>query len=325
MRGVQISAESLLNGKIVRILPGSSAASPVDDDAMLASVATTELAEGLAQATGKLDHVLTEIDGTLKEFRSGQGTTGAITRDLAQATAKLNAVLGKVEVTLEGVQKGEGTLGRLLKEDGLYKELATTLTEVRGALQEVRSGEGTLGKLVKNNDVYAETMSSLQDVRKMVNSVKQNADAIKSLPLVRNYVVDPAKELMRPDCKRYRYWLPEDKVFEPGKAVLTTDGKKRLDTASAWLNEAKDSAQDVVIAAYASPGLNPEFALALTQKQSEVVMEYLKATHKVQRTGFWYWSNRSVRALGVGNNPPPVPETDSLPAARIDLLVFVPQ
>jgi phospholipid/cholesterol/gamma-HCH transport system substrate-binding protein len=322
---VQIASETMLTGKIVRLLPGNSHSPPALDDALLASVPAVELIDGIAQATAKLNHVLAEIDTTLTEFRAGQGAAGAVTKDLAQAAARLNVVLAKVDATLDGVDKGQGTLGQLVKNDGLYKELTTTLAEVRGALQEVRSGEGTLGKLVKNNDVYTEALSSLQDVRKMVNSVKQNSDAIKSLPIVRSYVVDPSKELIRPDCKRYRKWFPEDYLFEPGKAVLTAAGKKHLDEVSPWLNESKDSAQDVVIAGFAGPAHNPEFALALTKKQSEAVMEYLKSNHRVHRTGFWFWSNRTVKCIGVGNNPPPVPESESLPPARIELLVFVPQ
>jgi phospholipid/cholesterol/gamma-HCH transport system substrate-binding protein len=287
---VHIAAESMLGGKVVRILPGSPTAEPVQDDAILASVAVSDL-----------------------------------TDDLARATVKLNTVLAKVDATLDGIHNGEGTLGKLLKNEGIYSDLTTTLSEARGALQEFRSGQGTLGKLARNNEVYAETLSSLQDVRRMVNSVKQNSDAIKALPVVRSYVVDPNKELIRPDCKRYRKWFAEDKLFVPGKAVLTAEGKKRLDEASAWLNEAKDSTQDVVIAGFADPSLNPDFALALTQKQSEAVMDYLKSNHRVHRAGFWFWSNRSVRSLGVGTNPPPVPESENLPAARIELLVFVPQ
>ena len=253
---VQIASETLLIGKIVRIIPGSPQAPPVADDAELTALAATEL-----------------------------------TDELVQAATKLNIVLAKVDTTLD----------------------------------ELRKGEGTLGQLVKKNDVYAEALSSLHDVRTMVNSVKQNSDAIKSLPVVRNYVVDPNKELIRPDCKRYRKWFAEDTLFEPGTAVLTAAGKKRLDEVSGWLNEDKDSAQDVVIAAFAGPGLNSDFAQALTQKQSEAVMEYFKSNFRVHRTGFWFWSNRSVHAIGVGNNPPPIPESEILPPARIEVLVFAPQ
>ena len=322
---VEIASESLLSGKIVRIVPGSPKAEPITEGAVLASAPTTELTEGIAQATAKLNHVLSEIDSVLGDVRAGQGTTGTITKELAQATTRLNTVLAKVDTTLDGVQKGEGTLGQLVKNDGLYKELNATLAEMRGALHEVRSGEGTLGKLVKNNDVYAEALLSLQDVRKMVASVKQNSDAIKSLPVVRSYVIDAHKELIRPDSKRYRKWFEEDKLFEPGRAVLTEGGKKRLDEVAVWVNDQKDSAQEVIIAGFAGAQHNPDFALTLTQKQSEAVMEYLKTNHSIHRTGFWFWSNRNVRALGVGSNPPPVPETETLPPARIELLVFVPQ
>ena len=75
-------------------------------------------------------------------------------------------------------------------------KLNTVLAKVDSTLDDLRSGEGTLGKLVKNNDVYAEAILSLHDVRTMVTSVKQNSDAIKSLPVVANYVVDPNKELL---------------------------------------------------------------------------------------------------------------------------------
>jgi hypothetical protein len=41
--------------------------------------------------------------------------------------------------------------------------------------------------------------------------------------------------------------------------------------------------------------------------------------------GFWWWSNRTVKALGCGNAPTPVPETERLAPARIELIVFVPE
>jgi phospholipid/cholesterol/gamma-HCH transport system substrate-binding protein len=287
---VEIAAESLFSGKVVRILPGSAGAPPVADDAVLAGAPSADLTDGLTQATVKLNKVLVEADSTL-----------------------------------QGVQHGKGTLGKLLQDEKLYNDLTSTLAEVKGALQDVRNGEGTLGKLVKNNDVYSEALKSLQDVRQMVSSVKQNSDAIKALPVVRNYVVDASKELIRPDCKRYRKWFPESDLFDPGRAVLTDKGKQKLDKAAIWLNHLKPDGSEVVVAAFADLDRNAEFAQNLTQKQSEVVIEYLKTNHHVHRTGFWWFDNRSVRAIGCGVNPPPVPEKEKLPPARVELLVFVPQ
>jgi phospholipid/cholesterol/gamma-HCH transport system substrate-binding protein len=319
---VQIAGESLLAGKVVRILPGTADAQPVEEDGELRADLQPDVLEGIAQAATKLNRLLTEVDGALQGFRKNEGS---VTEDLVNATKKLNIVLSKADAALDSIDRGEGTLGKLVKNESLYNELTETLVQVKTAIHEVRSGEGTLGKLVKTNDAYAEAMASLQDVRRMVNSVKQNSDAIKALPVVRSYVVDPNKELIRPDCKRLRKWFAEKDLFEPGKAVLTPAGKKVLDGAAVWLNQQKDEGAELLVASFAEPSQPADFAHTVTQKQSEVVTEYLRSHHKVHRTGWWWWSTRTVRCIGCGTSPSPIPETEKLPAARIELIVFVPQ
>jgi phospholipid/cholesterol/gamma-HCH transport system substrate-binding protein len=317
---VQVISEGLLPGKIVRLVPGRPEAAPLAEEAELTALPSPELGEELAHATAKLNDVLGEVKATLYEFREGQVVT-----ELAQATTRLNRMLTRADETLQAVQRGEGTLGKLLKNDSLYTDLSTTLTQVNAALYDLRNGKGTLGQLVKSNEAYTEAVQSLQEVRKMVVSVKQNADAIKALPVVRNYVVDPNKELIRPNCTRLRKWLPEKALFEPSRAVLTAGGKQALDDVAPWLNEHKEEGSEVVVAAVAAPDQNGDFAHTLTQQQSEAVVQYLKSQHKIHRTGFWWWSNRKVRAIGCGIHPPPVPETERLAAARIELIVFVPE
>jgi phospholipid/cholesterol/gamma-HCH transport system substrate-binding protein len=321
---VQIVSESLLAGKAVRVLPGAADAAPVADGGELTALVQPDLMEGVAEAAGKLNRLLTDVDSAMQVFRT-KGGPGSITQDLADAARKLNVVLTKVDATLDAIERGDGTLGKLVKDKALYDELTATLAQAKLAMRDIQSGEGTLGKLVKGNEAYAEAMASLQDVRKMVTSVKQNADAIKALPVVRNYVIDPQKELVRPECKRSRKWFTEKDLFEPGKAVLTAAGKKRLNAAAEWLNAQKEEGSELVVASFAAPGQQAEFAQTVTQKQSEVVSDYLKNSHQVHRTGWWWWSTRSIRAIGVGTMPTPVPETEKLPPARIELIVFVPQ
>jgi phospholipid/cholesterol/gamma-HCH transport system substrate-binding protein len=283
---VEIAGDGLLGGKVVRILPGNPAAGPAGDNALL---------------------------------RGKQGS------DLAQATARLNTVLAEAEIVVAGVREGKGTVGKLVRDEKLYNELTATLGEVKAALNEVRGGEGTVGMLVKSNEAYTEAIRSLQEVRGLVASVRQNSDAIKALPVVRSYVVDVNKELIRPDSERHRKWYDEAALFQPGKAVLTDRGRGHLDEAAAWMNGHKEDRSEVVVAAFASHGHNPDFAQTLTQKQAEVVVEYLRSNHGVHRMGFLPWDNRHVRAIGCGVNGPPVPEKEKLPSARVELLVFVPQ
>ena len=318
---VQIASDGLLAGKIIRIVPGSTQANLVEDYGELKADVQPDALEGIAQAATKLNNLLTEVDGAMQAFRKDKRN---VTQDLVNATKKLNSVLTKADATLDSIDRGEGTLGKLVKDEALYKELTVTLLEVKTAINEVRGGEGTLGKLVKTNEAYAEAMASLADVRRMVNSVKQNSDAIKALPVVRSYVVDTNKELIRPDCKRYRVWYAESDLFEPGKAVLTANGKQKLDDATEFLNKHKYEGSEILVASFAEPSQMPEFAAAVTTKQAEVAVEYLRSK-KVHHTGWWWWSTRPIRSIGCGKNPTPVPETEKMPAARIEVIVFAPE
>ncbi len=321
---VQIVSEGLLPGKIVRLVPGRAEAAPIADGAELPGLSAPELGEELARATANLNDVLGQVKMSVAEFRQGEGPAGKTIQEMSKATSRLNQLLVRADHTLESLQRGEGPLGKVLKDDSLYVQLTGTLDQINGALYDLRSGKGTLGQLAKNNEAYTEAVQSLQEMRKMVVSVKQNSDAIKALPLVRSYVIDPNKELIRPNCKRLRKWLPANALFEPDRAVLTARGRRMLDNVAPWLNAHKETGSEVVIAAVAAPQQNGDFAQALTQQQSEAVSKYLMSEHKVQRIGFWWWSNRRVQAIGCGIHPPPVPEAEELAPARVELIVFVP-
>lgn len=342
---VQIGDENLFGSKVVRILPEKSKGEMVADNAMLESLPPGGMSDHLVQAAEKM--------------MNGNGPLGKVKNDLQQATYKLNNILDQAEVALHEVNNGKGTIGKLLKDDKLHNDLAKTLEEVNGLVAEVKQGKGTLGlllkdeklygeltktltqinglvldvqdgkgslgKLMNNTELYLEALKSLKDLQSTMTSFKQNADAIKALPVVRSYVVDVNKELNRPDCKRHRIHFAVEKLFDSGKAVLTDGGKQALDAAAEWLNDRKDEGSEVVVASFADPKKHDaEFAQTLTQKQSEIVADYLKANHKIHRMGYWWWSNRRVVALGCGTAPTPVPETDKLPPGRIELIVFIP-
>jgi phospholipid/cholesterol/gamma-HCH transport system substrate-binding protein len=210
-------------------------------------------------------------------------------------------------------------------------ELADLLAQTQSMIADVREGQGTVGKLLKDDRAYGEVVSALKETRRLMErsqdaaqSIKQDADAIKRLPLVRSYVEDRTALLVRPAHERHRQLVRADELFEPGRAVLTDAGRDKLNELAGWLNELKPKGSDVVIAAYADPAKVPSAAaaLTLTQKQSEIVVGYLKDVHKVQKLG--WWRSRDVRPIGLGTDPPPDNET-GLPPARVELIVFVPQ
>jgi phospholipid/cholesterol/gamma-HCH transport system substrate-binding protein len=342
---VQIVDESLFGGKIVRIVSEHATGDRVADNAMLKGMPPGSVSDQLVNAgeklltgrgplakslkeleesSARLNIILAKAEAAVHDVHNGKGTIGKLLKeekmyeDMVKTMNELNYLVAEVK-------QGKGTLGKLVKDEKLYDELVTTLKQVNVVVMDVQDGKGSLGKLLNNTELYLEALKSLKDLQGTMASFKQNADAIKALPVISSYVVDVGKELNRPGSKRHRIHFAIDKIFDGNTSVLSADGRKALDAAADWLNDRKDEGSEVVVAAFADPKKHAaDFAATLTQKQSEAVADYLKTNHKIHRMGFWWWSNRRVVALGCGTTPSPVPEKDKLPPGRLELIVFVP-
>jgi phospholipid/cholesterol/gamma-HCH transport system substrate-binding protein len=215
---------------------------------------------------------------------------------------------------------------------GSLADLTGLLKQAQEMLTAVRDGQGTLGKLMTDDKAYAEVLTALEQTRKLMeksqataDSMRQDADAIKRLPIIRSYADNPAELLVRPTQQRHRTTIAAAALFEPGKAILTESGRAKLDELGPWFESLKIKGSDVVVAAYtdSQTATNSLAAQTLTQKQSEVVCEYLKEHQKIQKLGMLRW--RDVKALGLGHDAPLMPPDPGAPNARVEINVFVPQ
>jgi outer membrane protein OmpA-like peptidoglycan-associated protein len=202
--------------------------------------------------------------------------------------------------------------------------LADFLKRADGALQDIRTSEGTIGKLLKDDQLYRNLDRMVSQGTATLESIQQDADALKKMPLVRNYVQDAKELLVRPECERYRQSFAERELFEPGQATLTASGRDKLDKLVPWLEGLKHKGSDVVVAAYAAPGADADVSRNCSRKQSEAVCAYLKDRHGVQKMG-WFSRSWKITPLGLGSSAPPVTDRDQLPPPRIEVLVFVPR
>lgn len=176
----------------------------------------------------------------------------------------------------------------------------------------------------KSMAVVEQGQQTLESIQRASESIQRIADSAEKLPLVGGYIENPVTLLTRSNAHRDRRVFAENDLFEPGRAVLTTNGKAQLDTIAPWLEGMKHSGSEVVVVAYADPTTaNPQTARVLTRQQSEAVCEYLKGNHSIQKMG-WFRS-RKVTPLGQGTSPPPTPERTPLPPSRVEVIVFVPQ
>ena len=120
--------------------------------------------------------------------------------------------------------------------------------------------------------------------------------------------------------QRHRTTIPAAALFEAGKAILTDAGRAKLDELGPWFEGLKIKGSDVVVAAYtdSQTAANSLAAQTLTQKQSEVVCEYLKEHQKIQKLGMLRW--RNVKPIGLGHDAPLMPPDPGAPHARLRLM-----
>jgi phospholipid/cholesterol/gamma-HCH transport system substrate-binding protein len=235
----------------------------------------------------------------------------------------------KVQIVSEGMIGGKvvrldpgSAMAPAAEENALLEtipsvSLADLAKQMNDTVKSVRDGDGALGK---------EAVDTLRQIRSTMATFEQVGDAGKTLPLVRNYVKDPLALLVRPDCECNRYSYNESDLFEPGRAVLTADGRRRLDELAPRLNGLlRHDKAELVIFACADPSSADDRALlkTITKGQSDAVCQYLKDERSVQKAG--WLTSRTVTALGLGLDRPPDEKADAPPTARVEIRVFVPQ
>ena len=219
----------------------------------------------------------------------------------------------------------------LIAEDQMLQGDSSDLMEnVSAAVDGIREGKGSLGKFLTDTqahdafvDMLHQGTKALAKSQETATTLQQDADALKRLPVVGAYVEDPAALLQRYKSERQRRIFNAGDLFEPGRAVLTTQGRQDLDGLAPWIKSLKRPGSDVVIVAYADPhSVNSQAAQALTRQESETVCDYLKTKQGIQKLG-WF-SSRKVTPLGLGVEPPPMPESESLPPDRLEIQIFIP-
>lgn len=291
-----VASRGLMGVSVVDVRPGSSSAGPLDGDIKAQS-----------------------------------------TPDLAEVTAKLNSAAGRIDTLLQDVQSGNGTLPKLLRDDGIYNELKQATTDTRKLVNNLDrtvtdmrgDAQRTLGKVDNSVDAIHGELGELKTLvrtgKEAASAIKQDAEAIKSLPIVRSYVEDHTAILVRPDFDKDRVVYGPEHFFESNTSFLTDEGRARLDECAAWLNGQRIKGSEVVIAALVDPKSTDhtgESARALSKKQAETIAEYLKSK-EVNKLS--YFGRRNVTPIGLGQNPSPVMEKDPISSTRIEVILFVPR
>ncbi len=202
----RIRTKGMLGEKYIEIDPGNIAAPPLPPGGKISKTSSAV----------EFDQLLAKVPALLDDFRP-------ILDDVKAVTGNLQKVLGSQEgennlkqmmanftetsKTLNRVAKnlseGQGTLGKLLKDDGLYREVQGVVREVRVAVNNLTSfsekltkGEGTIAKLANDKGLYEQAQQAITRLNRVAQKIDQ-ADGTLGKLVNDKSLYDEAKKAMK--------------------------------------------------------------------------------------------------------------------------------
>jgi len=156
------------------VLRGKEPFDLVSDAAEMINSIKKGLGEG--KIIENLQQTLSELREIIARVNSGKGTLGKLLseddklyRDLSDTVASMKTITGRLE-------KGEGTLGKLMSsDDKLYKDLAESIASLKNISGGIERGEGVLGKLVKDEKLYKDLQSIVSEARATLDDFRETA------------------------------------------------------------------------------------------------------------------------------------------------------
>ncbi|MCU0706007.1 MAG: MlaD family protein [Fimbriiglobus sp.] len=235
--------------------------------------------------------------------------------DLGNLLAKLDATAADTQALLKDVRAGKGSLGKLLTDDTLYDDLSGLTKESRGFLKRADGAVQTVEKKAADVDQL------VADGRGAIRSARQSADAVQTLPLIRNYVVNADRVLNRPDREAVVYPYSNADLFEGDTIRLSEGGRQHLSGLAEYLRKLSSKVEVVIVGVGDPKAGESSAAVRQTEQQAAAVLRFLES-EKAFKTS-WV-SSRKATSVGLGNSSSPLGD-GSHTAHFVQVVMFAPR
>jgi phospholipid/cholesterol/gamma-HCH transport system substrate-binding protein len=96
----------------------------------------------------------------------------AASEDLKGFMTQTEDLIGKASSIVDQINAGQGTLGKLTKDETLYTETTTAMTNLREILEKMNRGQGSVGQLINDTSFLKNAKMSLQKLDKATDSLE---------------------------------------------------------------------------------------------------------------------------------------------------------
>jgi phospholipid/cholesterol/gamma-HCH transport system substrate-binding protein len=110
--------------------------------------------------------------GTITNLETTAGDVRGMISDAKLAIGRVQTVLTNINATIDQVNSGQGTIGKLVKDEAVYAEAREAVTNLKEILQKANRGQGSVGKLVNDDSLIKNAKLTLQKLDKATESLE---------------------------------------------------------------------------------------------------------------------------------------------------------
>lgn len=181
----RIKTLGLLGDKYVEITSGSPGAPPIPEEGEIPSAPTTNVDQLVASGEDMMNNVLTissQLAAILTRMEKGEGLLGELTRDVEpgkKMTTELYATLESLRHAAEKIEGGKGPVPRLLGDERLGDQLASSVDRLDAILAQVESGQGVAGALISDAEQKAKLDRAFESLDRAAAAIARIADRLE--------------------------------------------------------------------------------------------------------------------------------------------------
>lgn len=178
-----IAVSILANDKLINITPGSQKGSAVSANYVLNSteaMSINQLTQTGNDLLGQINKLAVPANDILNKANQGEGTLGRIIND-ESLYRNLDSTVVEMRSTLDKVNRGNGSAGKILNDPELYNNLNKTVVQLEAISQDLRAGRGTAGKFLTDEALYNDTRAAIQDLRNSVKDLKPTFERLNKV------------------------------------------------------------------------------------------------------------------------------------------------
>ena len=179
----RVRTKGMLGEKYIELDPGSTAAPALPPGG---TICKTQSAVEFDQLLAKVPALLDDFRPILDDVKSVTGTLQKVIgsqegeNNLKQMMANFAETSKTLNRVAKNLSEGQGTLGKLLKDDGLYREVQGVVREVHTAVnnlttfsEKLTKGEGTIAKLANDKGLYEQAQQAITRLNRVAQKIDQ--------------------------------------------------------------------------------------------------------------------------------------------------------